>query len=366
MDQRLEQLDLPGYLRTCLENAKSITIPETREELYELSLGPNGGDVYNVAFDVPGRGYVKEADVVRGKNGISVNFVEDYLRRRDPDSMRIGDDLPSDKPRFKDDYGPFSIVKQETLDWLATQNLIVVPFKAGGLVYGYPSLAVVPKNCAFFALALVDLQGFVTFDELGPYKPRSIVYLAPPFRHSHFGGKQVVVHDRTPELHEIWSYNLYPGPSAKKGIFSALLDIGQQEGWLTAHASSVRVTTPYESETVIMHEGASGGGKSEMTQVIHREEDGRVKVGTNVVTDEEYLITLSEASRLEPITDDMTLCYPAIQHPESGLLTVADAEDGWFIRVDGLTKYGEDPLLEREIIHPKKPLLFFNLEGHVG
>jgi len=366
MDSRLAALDLPPYLVDCLENAKSITIPETREELYELSLGPNGGNVFNVAFDVPGHGYIKEADVVRCKNGLSVNYVEDYLRRRDPDCMRIGDDLPSDKPRFKDDYGPFAIVKKETLDWLKNQDLIVVPFKAGGLVYGYPSLAVVPKNCGFFALALVDLQGFCTFEELGAFKPRSILYLAPPFRQSHFGGKQVVVHDRTPELHEIFAYNLYPGPSAKKGVFSALLDIGEHEGWLTTHASSVRVTTPYENQTIIMHEGASGGGKSEMTQVIHRQEDGRVKVGTNVVTGEEYIITLSEASRLEPVTDDMTLVYPSIQKPESGLITVADAEDGWFIRVDGLTHYGEDPLLEKEMIHPDKPILFFNLEGHVG
>ncbi|MCB2551687.1 DUF4914 family protein, partial [Listeria monocytogenes] len=81
---------------------------------------------------------------------------------------------------------------------------------------------------------------------------------------------------------------LYPGPSAKKGVFSVLLDIGQHEEWITAHASSVKVTTPYENETVIMHEGASGGGKSEMCQEIRREDDGRILVGTNVVRNEPY------------------------------------------------------------------------------
>ena len=45
------------------------------------------------------------ADVVRCKNGAVVNYVEDYMRRRDPDCMRIGDDKPTDKPRFKDVYG---------------------------------------------------------------------------------------------------------------------------------------------------------------------------------------------------------------------------------------------------------------------
>ncbi|GAB2459746.1 DUF4914 family protein [Xylanimonas ulmi] len=366
MDDVLRKLTLPPYLAECLEAARSITIPTSRSELFELSLGPDGADTFDVVFDVPGDGSVKEADVVRCRNGIAVNYPEDYIRRRDPDCMRIGDDLPSDKPRFADDYGPFAPVKQETLDWLAGQDLIVVPFKAGGPHLGSPSLAVVPKSTAFFACALVDLQGFCTFDELGPFAPRSILYLAPPFRHTHFAGKQVVVHDRTQTLHEIFAYNLYPGPSAKKGVFSALLDVGAYEGWLTAHASSVRVTTPYENETVIMHEGASGGGKSEMCQELRREEDGRVLLGTNVVTDEPYAITLSETSRLEPVTDDMTLCHPALQRPASGKMTVADAEDGWFVRVDNLTCYGEDPQLERAIIHPAEPLIFLNIEGTPG
>src|SRR5690606_11246398 len=137
-----------------------------------------------------------------------------------------------DKTRYRDRFGTdFAPVRQETLDWLGTQELVVVPFKAGGLTHGSPSLAVVPANSAFFALALVDLQGWVTFDELGSFTPRSILYVAPPFRHTHFEGKQVVVHDRTESLHEIFAYNLYPGPSAKKGVFSVLLDIGEQEGW---------------------------------------------------------------------------------------------------------------------------------------
>jgi hypothetical protein len=366
MDDVLKRLALPASLADCLAAARSITIPQTRAELYELALGPDGADTFDVVYDVEGHGRVKEADVVRCRNGLAVNYPEDYIRRRDPDCMRIGDDLPSDKPRFADDYGPFAPVKQQTLDWLAGQDLVVVPFKAGGPVLGSPSLAVVPRNTAFFALALVDLQGFVTFDELGPFAPRAVLYLAPPFRHTHFGGKQVVVHDRTRALHEIFAYNLYPGPSAKKGVFSALLDIGEQEGWLTAHASSVRVTTPYENETVIMHEGASGGGKSEMCQDLRREDDGRVLLGTNVVTGEPYAITLSESSRLEPVTDDMTLCHPAIQRRGSGLMAVADAEDGWFVRVDGLTEYGSDPQLEAACIHPEQPLLFLNIQGTPG
>lgn len=370
LDLVLEATRLAEDARGALLAAPSVVVPRTRAELYALALGPDGGPTFDVVFDAGGTP-VTEATVVRGTNGIAVNYPEDYLRRRDPDCMRVADDLPTDKPRYADVHGePFTRVRSETFAWLGTQDLVVVPFKAGGPVFGEPSLALVPRQAAFFALALVDLQGWVTFDELTarpggvrvPFAPRSILYVAPPFRHTEFGGRQVVVHDRADTLHEIFAYNLYPGPSAKKGVFSVLLDIGQHEGWLTAHASAVRVTTPYENETVIMHEGASGGGKSEMCQDIRRQDDGLVLLGTNVVTHERYLMSLGESSHLDAVTDDMTLCHPAVQNG-NGKLGIADAEAGWFVRVDGLTTYGEDPALERACIHPDRPLVFFNIRG---
>lgn len=358
----LSGVTLPPAVRAALEASPRVTVPGSRDELYRLALGPEGGPTFEVAYDVDGAPVV-EAEVVRCRNGVAVNYPEDYMRRRDPDCMRIADDLPTDKPRYRDVFGAeFAPVKEETLAWLGGQDLVVVPFKAGGPKHGYPSLAIVPANSAFFALILADLQGWVTLEELGPFAPRSILYVAPPFRHTHFGGRQVVVHDRSHTLHEVFAYNLYPGPSAKKGVFSVLLDIGEQEGWLTAHASSVRVTTPYENELVVMHEGASGGGKSEMCQDIRRQEDGRILLGTNVVSGEPYVITLGEASRLEPVTDDMTLCHTVLQG-DGGKLVVADAEDGWFVRVDNLTAYGEDVHFERVCIHPPEPLVFLNLQG---
>ncbi|GHS86044.1 DUF4914 domain-containing protein [Actinomycetota bacterium] len=358
----LDTVALPAEVRAALDACATVIVPRTRAELYQLALGPAGGPTFAVEYDVDGTP-VREADVARCTNGIAVNYPEDYMRRRDPDCMRIADDLPTDKPRYRDVFGEeFAQTKSQTLEWLSRQELVVVPFKAGGPTYGYPSLAIVPANAAFFALALVDLQGWVTLDEIGPFTPRSILYVAPPFRHTHFEGRQVVVHDRTESLHEVFAYNLYPGPSAKKGVFSVLLDIGEREGWVTAHASSVRVTTPYENETIIMHEGASGGGKSEMCQEIRRQEDGRILLGTNVVTQEPYVITLGETSALAPVTDDMTLCHSTLQRGD-GKLVVADAEDGWFVRVDNLTQYGEDPHFERACIHPEEPLVFFNIQG---
>ena len=360
----LDRIALAPEVRAALDASPRLVMPETRDELYRISLGPDGGPVFKVDYDANGV-TVTEATVTRCRNGIAVNYPEDYMRRRDPRCMHIADDLPTDKTRYSDAFGkPFAPVRQETLDWLGTQELVVVPFKAGALKFGSPSLAIVPANAAFFALTLRDLSGWVTFEELGSYTPRSIIYVAPPFRQTHFGGKQMVVHDRSKTLHEVFAYNLYPGPSAKKGVFSVLLDIGEGEGsgWLTAHASSVRVTTPYDNETVVMHEGASGGGKSEMYQDLRREDDGRILLATNVVTNEPYLITLSETSHLSPVTDDMTLCHPSIQKTD-GRMYVADAEDGWFVRVDNLREYGEDAGFERAVIHPTAPLVFFNIQG---
>lgn len=91
------------------------------------------------------------------------------------------------------------------------------------------------------------------------------------------------MHRRSDEMYEMFSYNLYPGPSAKKGVYGMLIDLGEHEQWVTAHCSTVQVVTPYANKVTIMHEGASGGGKSEMLEHIHREHDGRLLLGSNLV-----------------------------------------------------------------------------------
>lgn len=362
MNALFEKFTFPEDLREVLSNSPSVIIPESKEVLYELIFGNEHTDRIEVLYDVEGT-CVKEANVVRCKNGASVNFVEDYMRRRDPDCMRIADGLPTDKPRFKEVYGyPFTDLRELTFQWLAKQELILVPFKAGGYQYGYDSILVCPRNAAFFGFALSQLQAFINVKEIEHFTPRAVVYVAPPFRHSHFKGRQVVVHNRQESLHEIFSYNLYPGPSAKKGIYSVLLDIGEQEGWVTAHASAARVITPYENEMVMMHEGASGGGKSELLQDVQRRGDGRVTLGVDQQTGEERYITMSDTCTIQPVTDDMAICHPSFQ-TSNGKLALCDGEDGWFVRVDGITEYGSDPVYEKIAIHSKEPLIFFNIAG---
>lgn len=367
-DQYFEKFDLAPEVAAALKKCKCIAYAETKEELEEMAYGPTHTSRYDVVYPIEGNGTVKEAEVVRCKNGCVVNFMEDYMRRRDPNSMSIGDDLPSDKPRFKDRFGyEFSSLRQETLDWLSTQQVIMLPFSAGPRGHGYPSLMICPLNAAFFALSLANMQGFTSIVDVPEhYKPRAIIFVAPPFRHTHFDGKQVVVHNRSKEMHEVWAYNLYPGPSAKKGVFSLLLDIGEQEGWVCCHTSAAMVETPYECEVVFMHEGASGGGKSEMLEDFHREEDDRLLIGTHTVTGEKYYMTLGESCKIHPIADDMACALKSFQDPESGKLRILDAEDGWFLRMDGMNAYGNSPLYERICIHPSEPLVFFNMDGVPG
>ncbi len=367
-DNYYNLFNLPPEVDEALRKCRSIAYMETPEELDELVFGPAHTSRYDVVYNIEGRGALKEAEVIRCKNGAVVNFMEDYMRRRDPNSMVIGDELPSDKPRFPDRFGyPFSKLRQETLDWFSRQRLLLLPFQAGPDPYGYDSLVICPVNAAFFALAIANIQGFVSINDIPQgYTPRAIIYVAPPFRHTHFDGKQVVVHNRSETLHEVFAYNLYPGPSAKKGVYSVLLDIGEQEGWVCCHASAAMVETPYENETVFMHEGASGGGKSEMLEDFHREDDDRLLLGTHIITGEQYYLNLKESCTIYPIADDMALCHAAYQDPEGGKLMIVDAEAGWFLRMDSMHAYGNNPIYEKVSIHPPRPLLFFNMDSVPG
>jgi hypothetical protein len=344
-------------------NAKSVIVPESRAHILDMATG-NGQQIFKVNYEVEGLGLVEEVEVVRCKNGVSVNYVEAYMRRRDPNCMFIGDNLPTDKLTYKEKFGEnFEGVRQETFEWLKTQDLIVLPFISGDAKHGgYESILIGPKNAAFFTGGLADLQGFIPADEVRDgFEPKAVIYLAPVFRHTHYDGKQVVVHNRLENLHEVYSFNLYPGPSAKKGVYGILLSIGEKEGWITAHASTVRVTTPYDNSVVIMHEGASGGGKSEMIEEVHRESDGSVLLGVDLITEDSIYLELGDTCELHPVTDDMALCHPSYQNGSK--LVVTDAEAGWFLRFDHIKEYGTSIEHEKLTIHPPEPLIFLNMDG---
>ena len=166
-DNFFDRFILPEDLRQALQKCRSIAYIETQEELDELVYGPTHTSRYDVVYNIVGQGTVKEAEVIRCKNGAVVNFMEDYMRRRDPNSMVISDNLPTDKPRFRDRFGyEFDSLRQETMDWFSSQRIIMLPFKAGDPKYGYNSLMICPANAAFFALALANMQGFVSINDV--------------------------------------------------------------------------------------------------------------------------------------------------------------------------------------------------------
>ncbi len=358
------EFHLPAELEEVLRACPKYLVARNEADLLDLAVRDAVNGVHEVAYDVPGKGRVVEALVSRVKNGIAANYVEPYMRRRDPDSMVIADESPTDKPRYGDRYGnDFSALRQETFDWLKTQELALFPFFAGEPGKGSDALVVAPSNAGFFALGLALLQGILAQDEMPDnFAPRAVIYVAPVFRHTHFDGKQMVVHNRAENLHELFSYNLYPGPSAKKGIYGVLLSLGEREKWVTAHCSTVQVITPYENKVTIMHEGASGGGKSEMLEQVHRDRDGSLLLGRNIQSGERRTVVLPRNCELRPVTDDMALCHPSLSR-QNGKLTLMDAEQGWFVRVNHITHYGIDPHLEEMTIHPSEPLLFLNVEA---
>ena len=359
---------LPPAAADVLAEAPSVTVAENTDQLIALAtrdVGPDG--FHMVGYDVPGKGFVEEVKVCNVKNGIAANYLEPYMRRRDPDCMVIGDKNPTDKPTFTERYNKdFDDLRGETFEWLKTQDLACFAFNAGMPGKGTDALVIAPANAGFFALGLAMLQGIVAPADLPPdFEPKAIIYVAPPFRHTHLDGKQVVVHNRLPGMHELFSYNLYPGPSAKKGIYGVLLTLGEKEEWITMHCSAAQIVTPYENKIGISHEGASGGGKSEMLEQPHRQSDGTLLLGKNIVTDETRSISMPQCCAIKPVTDDMALCHPSL-NKGNGKLTLTDAEDAWFVRVNHMTEYGIDPHLEKMTIHPKKPLLFLNIDAHPG
>lgn len=153
-----ERLSIDQELAAVLNDAPEVLVPANRDELLEIAV--DGRDHFQIGYEVAGRGWVHEVDVLRCKNGVSVNYVEPYMRRRDPDCMVIADEGITDKTRYRDRFGQdFASLRKETFEWLRNQKLLIFAFFAGGEPYGYPTLLVAPSNAGFFAGGLADLQG---------------------------------------------------------------------------------------------------------------------------------------------------------------------------------------------------------------
>ena len=128
----LNKLGFNADVADILHNCKEIIVPKSNSELFSLTLGTPDAATFDVSYDVGGE-TVKEVTIVRCKNGVAVNYTEDYMRRRDPNCLLVADELPSDKPRYKNVYkNDFWSLREDTFNWLKDRELLVVPFLAGG------------------------------------------------------------------------------------------------------------------------------------------------------------------------------------------------------------------------------------------
>ncbi|MDE3186832.1 MAG: DUF4914 family protein [Acidobacteriota bacterium] len=159
------EMDLPAHAREVLSAAPLVQTPESRQQLLDWALGRATGaidwrlgnrddhGVFEVVFQVRGAGRVAEAVITKARNGLAINFPDPAMRRRDPDAMVIGDNLPTDKPTCAQRFGePFDATRQQTLDWLKTQELVAMPFYAGTDSLGYGALLILPRQAAFLPL----------------------------------------------------------------------------------------------------------------------------------------------------------------------------------------------------------------------
>ncbi|MDX1565328.1 MAG: DUF4914 family protein, partial [Phycisphaeraceae bacterium] len=176
--------ETPAEVAEILSTCPNFTLIQSVEQLVELSTAGADQSGWNeVTYEVPGQGPFVEARVCRTKNGIAANYTDPYMRRRDPDCMVIGDGLPTNKKRFNDIFEhDFKEIRQETFDWLKSQELVIFPFFAGGSDHGLPAVVIAPANAGFFALGLALLQGMLAPDHCyDDFKARAVIYVAPPF-----------------------------------------------------------------------------------------------------------------------------------------------------------------------------------------
>ena len=107
-----KKLNLPEEIIELIKSAPRSLFFNSPEEIFKQSMGGEDNLSYDVKYDIPGKGEVTEVKLHRVTNGLSANYTDPYMRRRDPDTMLIGDSQPTDKKRFADEFGyDFSILR---------------------------------------------------------------------------------------------------------------------------------------------------------------------------------------------------------------------------------------------------------------
>lgn len=348
-----------------LRDAPDVTYITSREQLLSLVMGGQP-DVFEVTYEIPGKGRMVEAKVTQVKEGFAVWFPP-KIRQRSPTALVVAEDgQDSDHPRFTEKFGiDYSEYHGKVSEWLKGQPLIVVGLRVGPERGGVSVVAVIPKNAAFFAFGMGLLQTLVPLgDDAAEFSPKGQLLLAPNFRHEMFDGEQVVVHHRGEEVYTIISNNLYPGPSGKKGAgYAMLVHFLQQVGGIAAHCSVVTITLPDGTEIHWMHGGPSGAGKSEMGRKAPLEAFGHFVLGQHSQSGRTLTFKFDNPLTLQQQIDDIGIVHPEAQ-TVPGLVVVQDGEnEAWFIRYEGICSDKDEPEVQEMVRRTNTPLLFLNIDG---
>lgn len=116
--------------------------------------------------------------------------------------------------------------------------------------------------------------------------------------------------------------------------------VGGKQNIFVAHCGVALITTPYENTVALMHEGPSGGGKSELGTPLPLCADGRVlvaKKGAEFIKAPPFQLTTQEV-----VVDDIGLI-----EIEDGRQLVTCAEQGYFLRTDGIKDVSDDLPLQQ-------------------
>ncbi len=350
-----------------LSSATDVTYITSEQQLLDMVMGGQK-DVFEVAYDVPGKGRLVEAKVTRVKEGFAVWFPP-KIRQRAPNALVVAEDgQPSDHPRLNEKFGLEYIDYQtKVCEWLKGQPLIVVALFVGPDRGGVPVLAVIPKNAAFFAFGMGLLQSLVPLGEGdAEFVPKGQLLLAPSMRHELFDEEQVVVHHRG-DTYTIISDNLYPGPSGKKGAgYAMLVHFLQLVGGVAAHCSVVTITLRDGTVIVWMHGGPSGAAKSENGRKAPLDAFGNFVLGQHLQSGRTLTFHFDDELKLKHEIDDIGIVHPDAQ-TQPGLVVVQDGErKGWFLRVEGICSPEDEPEMQQMVAETDTPLLFLNIDGEPG
>lgn len=318
-------------------------------------------------------GEYHEGDIIHAREGFVINFADRHIRVRDPRALVVADDGTTSHERFSVRFGrEFAADRSYHHEYLRNQDLIVTGF----MLPGTDKLValVAPRQTEIFAYIQAQIMGFreLDFKTLLEESPAAIIYLNPESRHTRYGSEQVVIHDRSRGIHEIYADSLYPGPSCKKGIFGVFLELAEidfaagKEPWSIAHAAiAVLEQGRSDKKMFFAHMGPSGSGKSENTTPSFK---GKLHLATapdgRCIT-----IQVPHDVKVQPAMDDFG--FMKLGTVDGRLRTIlTDIECGYFLRTDSVLTAEDDPELQRVVRSAPettgKPLVFLSYDVQPG